>query len=97
MRLSIVAKTLEEEPEVTFAARGSSMRPIINNGDTVTVASIKSATKIGVGDVVLAKLGNAFYLHKVSAVENDRFQISNNRGHVNGWTSRKNILGKLKK
>lgn len=97
MRLSIVARRLEDEPEVTFAARGTSMRPIINNGDTVTVASIKPATKIAVGDVVLAKFGTAYYLHKVSAVEKDRVQISNNRGHVNGWTTRKNILGKLKK
>jgi len=33
------------------------------------------------------------YLHLISAIQGDRFQISNNHGHVNGWTRK--IYGRL--
>jgi hypothetical protein len=31
-------------------------------------------------------------LHLVKAVSGDRFQIGNNRGRTNSWTSRRNIF-----
>lgn len=49
---------------------------------------------IRVGDIVLCKVEGQQYLHLVSAIGSDgRFQISNNKGHVNGWTTPKNIFG----
>jgi hypothetical protein len=35
-----------------------------------------------------------FYLHLVKAINGDTYQIGNNRGHINGWTSRNCIYGK---
>ena len=49
---------------------------------------------LSVGDVVYAKVAGRFFTHKVSAKNDDRgVQISNNHGHVNGWT--KHVYGKV--
>lgn len=47
------------------------------------------------GDIVLCKVRGTQYLHIVTGVRGDQYQISNNHGHVNGWTARKNIFGIL--
>lgn len=49
------------------------------------------------GDVVLCKVRGHQYLHLVTAVRGDQYQISNNHGYVNGWTARANIFGLLTK
>ena len=33
--------------------------------------------------------------HLCTAVQGDRYQISNNHNHVNGWTGRNSIYGKV--
>jgi hypothetical protein len=45
--------------------------------------------------VVLCKVHGTYYLHLITAKDGQRFQISNNKGHVNGWT--KTIFGKVTK
>lgn len=52
---------------------------------------------IVVGDIVLCRVRGREYLHVVKAIQEDRFQIGNNRGGVNGWTSGRNIFGLLVK
>ena len=49
------------------------------------------------GDIVLCKVNGSQYLHLVKAIQGDRVQIGNNRGRVNGWTSRQQVFGKLTK
>ena len=68
------------------------MTPIIKSRQLVRVVPVAGAA-VGKGDVVLAKVGGRFFLHKVSAVRGDRVQISNNHGHVNGWTTRGRVYG----
>ena len=46
------------------------------------------------GDIVFCKVKSHFYLHLVSAVQGDRVQISNNKGHVNGWITRNGVYGR---
>jgi hypothetical protein len=48
-----------------------------------------------VGDIVLCKVRGAEYLHLVKAIQGSRFQIGNNRGHVNGWVGPNAIFGRL--
>jgi hypothetical protein len=48
-----------------------------------------------VGDIVLCKVNGREYLHLVKAIQGPRFQIGNNRGHINGWVSANAIFGKL--
>lgn len=78
--------------QVQFRPRGNSMAPLVNDGDLVTVAP---SDAIKVGDIVLCKVNGSVFLHLVSAIQGGRFQISNNRGHVNGWT--KTIFGVVTK
>ena len=78
---------------VSFRPRGDSMSPRIESGDLCTVEPVDVAT-LRAGDVVLCKVRGAEYLHLVKAVQGSRYQIGNNRGHVNGWVSRTAIYCK---
>lgn len=83
------------EESVTFKPRGHSMEPLIRDRELITVRRLGLAEALVSGDIVLAKVRGRTYLHKVSAVDGHRVQISNNHGHINGWTSRANVVGKL--
>jgi hypothetical protein len=77
---------------VQFRPRGNSMIGKIESGQLATVVPIKDRAP-RVGDIVLCKVNGSQYLHLVKAVSGERFQIGNNRGRINGWTSRRNIFG----
>ena len=65
----------------------------IESGQLCTVTPV-SAKDIQVGDIVLCKVKGAQYIHLVKARQGDRFQIGNNRGHINGWIGPNGIYGK---
>lgn len=67
------------------------MTGIIESGQTVTVVPVSEAFRPEVGDVALCKVKGKQYLHKITAVKDGQFQISNNKNFVNGWT--KTIYG----
>jgi len=77
---------LHQGEVVTFRPRGSSMTPIVRDGQEVTCAPA-TVDSVKVGDVVLCRVGRSEYLHLVRAMRDGRAQIANARGHVNGWTS----------
>lgn len=79
---------------VEFRPTGSSMAPLIRSRQLVSVAPV-DPSKVEPGDIVLAKVAGTVYLHLVSATDpaTGRVQISNNRGRVNGWTTRARIYG----
>jgi phage repressor protein C with HTH and peptisase S24 domain len=78
---------------VKFRPHGNSMQPRIESGELVTVEPIGTRS-INVGDVVLCKVEGKQWLHLVTAIASDgRYQISNNKGHVNGWCMSSNIFG----
>lgn len=85
---------LKEGRTVLVRDFGDSMMPLIFSGQTVRVAPYRSEP-LRKGDVVLAKVGGHLYLHKITALRAQEVQISNNRGKVNGWTSRAQIYGKV--
>jgi hypothetical protein len=80
---------------VTIKPHGNSMLPRIKSGQKVTLNPV-DPTLLKVGDVVLAKVKGKVYLHLVSAISarDGIVQISNNKGHVNGWVPLKNVYGK---
>lgn len=94
MNLRTVIGRLKDGP-VTFVAHGGSMSPRIRDGATVTVEPLAADAPLKRHDVVLAQVGGQVYLHLVKAVEKDRILIGNNRGGINGWTSRDRVYGKL--
>lgn len=79
---------------VSFRPRGNSMRPRIESGQLCTVEPVQ-AEALSKGDIVLCKVKGAQYLHLVSAIQGPRVQISNNKGHVNGWVGAECIYGRL--
>lgn len=88
----ILAKLAAGETIHSYKESGNSMTPIIKHQQPVTLAPVDSS-KLEVGDVVLSKVSGRFFLHKVSAIKQDQVQISNNKGHVNGWTSKDKVYG----
>ncbi|MER7169973.1 S24/S26 family peptidase [Streptomyces mesophilus] len=79
---------------MTFRPSGSSMIPLIRSRQEVVVAPV-NPSKLEVGDIVLARVAGTVYLHLVSSVDaaRKRVQISNNRGHINGWTGHDRVFG----
>jgi len=90
-----LVERLRIEKEASVRLKGNSMTPKIKSGDLITLKLIDDQTSFEVGDAVLVKVGGHFYCHLASAVEGDRVQISNNHGHVNGWTNKKNVFAKV--
>ena len=93
-RRNFVLDTLLEKGEITWKPHGNSMTPKIDSGDQVIVKTV-SIKALRVGDIVYAKVKGNYYLHLLSAIDeaSERYQISNNHGHVNGWISSNNIFG----
>lgn len=74
-----------------YVESGNSMVPLIHSRQPVDIRPVDRLIKVG--DIVFCKIGRRYYLHLVTAADDKRVQISNNHGHVNGWTSRNNVFG----
>lgn len=92
---TIYISQLKEGKTISFRPKGNSMTGRVNNGQLCTVEPVLDKKTLEKGDVVLCKVGANQYLHLVSAVSGNRFQISNNKGYVNGWIGENGIYGKL--
>ena len=81
---------------ITHKGKGNSMLPLIKSDQLVKIQKV-DLSEINSGDIVLCRVKGKIYTHLVTAVRDTEkkreFQISNNRGFVNGWTSI--IYGKI--
>jgi SOS-response transcriptional repressor LexA len=94
---TLYIQKLKNNETVTFRPRGNSMTGKIESGQLCTVEPIKNYDELKKGDIVLCKVNGNQYLHLISAISGDRFQISNNHNFVNGWTNKNSVYGKLTK
>lgn len=78
-----------------FRPHGNSMVPRIHSGDLVTVAPLTQPPKPD--DIVLCRVAGHYYVHLVTALQGERVQIGNNKGHINGWTKLANVYGAVTK
>lgn len=78
---------------VTFRPRGNSMSGKIESGQLVTVVPMDREPVVG--DIVLCKVGGREYLHLVTAARHGQYQISNNKGFINGWVTASKIYGRV--
>lgn len=85
---------LKNGETVSFRPRGNSMKGRIESGQLCTVEPV-DPEKVQTGDIVLCKVNGREYLHLVKAIQGKRFQIGNNRGHINGWITASQLFGKL--
>ena len=83
---------LKQGEVVSFRPRGNSMKPKINSGELVVSPDI---SKLAVDDIVLCKVKGSQYVHLIKAIQDDRYQIGNNRGGINGWIGKNGIFGKV--
>jgi hypothetical protein len=71
----------------------------IENGNLVTIKPIDPFSvfnkELEKGDIVLCRVKGNDYLHLIKAIGGERYQIGNNHGKINGWTSRHQIFGKV--
>lgn len=91
---TFLIQSLKQGKTIRFRPRGQSMQGKIESGQLCTVEPIQNFMELQVGDIVLCKVQGAHYLHQISAMRDGQFQISNNRGYVNGWVRRESIYGK---
>lgn len=91
-RTNFVLEILLSTGQVIWKPHGNSMTPKIDSGDEVVV---KKSGSYQVGDIVYAKVKGNYYLHLLSAIDEsqNRYQISNNHGHINGWCKKDAIYG----
>lgn len=90
---AVAIEALSRGETITVKPHGNSMTPRIHSGDAVTLRPLEP-DEPRKGDAVLAKVRGHVYLHLVTAIDGERYQISNNHHHVNGWTNRASIYGK---
>ena len=76
---------------------GNSMTPRLKSGQPVICIPVTPETELKKRDIVLAKVKGHYYLHQISAIKGNSYQISNNHGHVNGTVGRNCIYGKVVK
>src|SRR5262245_14955767 len=58
-----------------------------------TCDNSRTAPGLRVDDIVLVKVRGTVYLHLINAIQDRRYQIGNNRGHINGWVGPDAIYG----
>lgn len=94
----MIQNMLQEGKKVErYKEAGNSMLPIIKSRQPVNLEPVTEETELKENDIVFCKVKGNYYTHKISGVKGDQFQISNNRGFVNGWISRSKIFGKVTK
>lgn len=82
---------LKNGETVQFRPHGNSMQGKIESGNLVTVSP--DISNVSVGDMVLCKVYGNQYVHLVKATDGERYLIGNNKGYINGWTTK--IYGKV--
>jgi hypothetical protein len=92
MKQILIARLAAGETIHDYKEGGNSMTPRIKSREPVNLAPPDHA-KLEVGDMVFCKVSGNFYTHLISAVKPGQFQISNNHGHVNGWTTWDKVYG----
>ena len=74
---------------------GNSMTPILKSRQVVICEPVTDETVLSQKDIVLCKVNGRFYLHLIHAIKGDTYLIGNNHGHMNGWTPRRNVFGRV--
>jgi hypothetical protein len=84
---------LQKGQTVKCRPKGNSMQPKIYSGQQITLSP--EIGEIAVDDILFCRVNGNLMIHLVTAIQGDRIQISNNHGHVNGWTTRAKVYGKV--
>jgi hypothetical protein len=92
--LSDALAALNDGRSIKVCPRGGSMRGRIEDGQEVTIEPVDPAA-VKLNDVVLVKWKGSYILHLIKEVNGDQLLIGNNLGKVNGWVSRRDVVGRV--
>lgn len=92
---AIAAEHLKNGEVCKIVGYGQSMTPILKSGQPVICVPVTDDTELAKNDIVFCRVNGHYYLHKISAIKKETYQISNNHGHINGAISRSQIFGKV--
>lgn len=92
--MSEIAQLLSEGREVVMTPKGNSMLPFIR-GEVDKVRMLKPDS-LQVGDIVLARFGERFVLHRIVALDGDKVTLMGD-GNLKGTEqgSRSDVFGKV--
>jgi hypothetical protein len=94
MRRNYKLEKLMNGETFSTSEKGNSMVPLIYSGQEHVLAPVNDWKEIEIGDIVYCKVHGRFFTHLVKAKNDEKgLQISNNKGHINGWT--KQVYGKV--
>lgn len=68
------------------------MTPIIKSKQQIIITPV-DGKDVKKGDIVFAKVKGKYWMHLVTGANDRQVEISNNHGHVNGWTDRSKVYG----
>lgn len=84
---------LENGETFVTKEKGNSMMPLIKSGEPHKLAPA-TLEQVEVGDIVYCKVKGNWYTHLVKAKDEKKgCLIGNNKGHINGWTTK--VFGKV--
>jgi hypothetical protein len=87
-------KVLEDKGSVIIQCNGHSMEPLIFPKESIHLRKVDRKL-LRIGDAVFCRLSGGLQVHMVSAIDepNNRWQISNRKGWINGWIGPQAIFG----
>lgn len=86
MKATRVLQELAETGFCTIKPKGHSMVGRVRSGEEIL---LRAQPDFEVGDVVFCKVKGNYYLHKVVKKDILRgYLIGNNKGSINGWTTK---------
>ncbi len=68
------------------------MRPIIAPQEAIHLRKV-DPSQLRVGDAVFVRINGNLQVHKITAIDNGRYEIGNNHGHINGKVGAQAIFG----
>ena len=89
-----VAEELRQGRLSWFTALGSSMRPAVRVVQRVELRPVTPDEPLA-GRIVLARVGDRYWLHRVTEERDTEVHIAGDNGMVNGWTPRSLAFGVL--
>lgn len=88
-----VEERLREGERVTIALRGTSMYPTLGEGDRITIEPLRETPSVG--DVVLFRYAGHHLLHRVIAVDGERYTMQGDNCYGTEQALRTDIVARL--
>jgi hypothetical protein len=83
---------LHEKGSVVISCNGGSMKPLIHPKEAIHLIKVDPVL-LRVGDAVFVRVSGGLQVHKIDAIDKDRYKITNWSGWGNSWVPSKNIYG----